>query len=224
MIKFLKYLFKKDGKTMVLHILMSFLLCLVYPHIFKPDSSILFISSFTSLLIFFNIFVFTRSLSIMIKDFYSNERYFIFSLPIKKFNIVLSKVIYSTIYNSLIYISALSATIFNSKEILLELLKINTLKSGITVILSTSLTIFCFISLIYLVIVISKILFNSSKATSASIFLTISLSLVVIFHYNFYYYDFYLLNSTILLHLICIITGLILCYISGYLLKEKVDL
>ena len=223
MIKFLKYLFKKDGKTMALHILISFLLCLVYPHIFKPDSSILFISSFTSLLIFFNIFVFTRSLSIMIKDFYSNERYFIFSLPIKKFNIVLSKVIYSTIYNSLIYISALATIVFNNNT-LLELLKIDTLKSGITVILSTSLTIFCFISLIYLVIVISKILFNSSKATSASIFLTISLSLVVIFHYNFYYYDFYLLNSTILLHLICIITGLILCYISGYLLKEKVDL
>lgn len=218
MIKFLKYLFKKDGKTMALHILMSFLLCLVYPHIFKPDSSILFISSFTSLLIFFNIFVFTRSLSIMIKDFYSNERYFIFSLPIKKFNIVLSKVIYSTIYNSLIYISALATVVFNNNT-LLELLKIDTLKSGITVILSTSLTIFCFISLIYLVIVISKILFNSSKATSASIFLTISLSLVGIFNY-----DFYLLNSTILLHLICIITGLILCYISGYLLKEKVDL
>lgn len=218
MIKFLKYLFKKDGKTMVLHILMSFLLCLVYPHIFKPDSSILFISSFTSLLIFFNIFVFTRSLSIMIKDFYSNERYFIFSLPIKKFNIVLSKVIYSTIYNSLIYISALATVIFNNNT-LSELLKIDTLKSGITVILSTSITIFCFISLIYLVIVISKILFNSSKATSASIFLTISLSLVVIFNY-----DFYLLNSTILLNLICIIIGLILCYISGYLLKEKVDL
>ena len=222
MIKFLKYLFKKDGKTMALHILMSFLLCLVYPHIFKPDSSILFISSFTSLLIFFNIFVFTRSLSIMIKDFYSNERYFIFSLPIKKFNIVLSKVIYSTIYNSLIYISALATVIFNNNT-LLELLKIDTLKSGITVILSTSITIFCFISLIYLVIVISKILFNSSKATSASIFLTISLSLVAIFHYNFYYYDFYLLNN-ILLHLIYLITGLILCYISGYLLKEKVDL
>ena len=218
MIKFLKYLFKKDGKTMALHILMSFLLCLVYPHIFKPDSSILFISSFTSLLIFFNIFVFTRSLSIMIKDFYSNERYFIFSLPIKKFNIVLSKVIYSTIYNSLIYISALATVVFNNNT-LLELLKIDTLKLGITVILSTSVTIFCFISLIYLVIVISKILFNSSKATSASIFLTISLSLVGIFNY-----DFYLLNSTILLHLICIITGLILCYISGYLLKEKVDL
>lgn len=222
MIKFLKYLFKKDGKTMALHILMSFLLCLVYPHIFKPDSSILFISSFTSLLIFFNIFVFTRSLSIMIKDFYSNERYFIFSLPIKKFNIVLSKVIYSTIYNSLIYISALATVIFNNNT-LLELLKIDTLKSGITVILSTSITIFCFVSLIYLVIVISKILFNSSKATSASIFLTISLSLVVIFHYNFYYYDFYSLNN-ILLHLIYLITGLILCYISGYLLKEKVDL
>lgn len=218
MIKFLKYLFKKDGKTMALHILMSFLLCLVYPHIFKPDSSILFISSFTSLLIFFNIFVFTRSLSIMIKDFYSNERYFIFSLPIKKFNIVLSKVIYSTIYNSLIYISALSTVVFNNNT-LSELLKIDTLKSGITVILSTSITIFCFISLIYLVIVISKILFNSSKATSASIFLTISLSLVGIFNY-----DFYLLNSTILLNLICIIIGLILCYISGYLLKEKVDL
>ena len=218
MIKFLKYLFKKDGKTMALHILMSFLLCLVYPHIFKPDSSILFISSFTSLLIFFNIFVFTRSLSIMIKDFYSNERYFIFSLPIKKFNIVLSKVIYSTIYNSLIYISALTTVIFNNNT-LSELLKIDTLKSGITVILSTSITIFCFISLIYLVIVISKILFNSSKATSASIFLTISLSLVGIFNY-----DFYLLNSTILLNLICIIIGLILCYISGYLLKEKVDL
>lgn len=218
MIKFLKYLFKKDGKTMALHILMSFLLCLVYPHIFKPDSSILFISSFTSLLIFFNIFVFTRSLSIMIKDFYSNERYFIFSLPIKKFNIVLSKVIYSTVYNSLIYISALATVVFNNNT-LLELLKIDTLKSGITVILSTSITIFCFISLIYLVIVISKILFNSSKATSASIFLTISLSLVVIFNY-----DFYLLNSTILLNLICIIIGLILCYISGYLLKEKVDL
>ena len=222
MIKFLKYLFKKDGKTMALHILMSFLLCLGYPHIFKPDSSILFISSFTSLLIFFNIFVFTRSLSIMIKDFYSNERYFIFSLPIKKFNIVLSKVIYSTIYNSLIYISALATVIFNNNT-LLELLKIDTLKSGITVILSTSITIFCFISLIYLVIVISKILFNSSKATSASIFLTISLSLVAIFHYNFYYYDFYSLNN-ILLHLIYLITGLILCYISGYLLKEKVDL
>ena len=218
MIKFLKYLFKKDGKTMALHILMSFLLCLVYPHIFKPNSSILFISSFTSLLIFFNIFVFTRSLSIMIKDFYSNERYFIFSLPIKKFNIVLSKVIYSTIYNSLIYISALATVIFNNNT-LSELLKIDTLKSGITVILSTSITIFCFISLIYLVIVISKILFNSSKATSASIFLTISLSLVGIFNY-----DFYLLNSTILLNLICIIIGLILCYISGYLLKEKVDL
>ena len=218
MIKFLKYLFKKDGKTMVLHILMSFLLCLVYPHIFKPDSSILFISSFTSLLIFFNIFVFTRSLSIMIKDFYSNERYFIFSLPIKKFNIVLSKMIYSTIYNSLIYISALATVIFNNNT-LSELLKIDTLKSGITVILSTSITIFCFISLIYLVIVISKILFNSSKATSASIFLTISLSLVLLFNY-----DFYLLNSTILLNLICIIIGLILCYISGYLLKEKVDL
>lgn len=218
MIKFLKYLFKKDGKTMALHILMSFLLCLVYPHIFKPDSSILFISSFTSLLIFFNIFVFTRSLSIMIKDFYSNERYFIFSLPIKKFNIILSKVIYSTIYNSLIYISALATVVFNNNT-LLELLKIDTLKSGITVILSTSITIFCFISLIYLVIVISKILFNSSKATSASIFLTISLSLVGIFNY-----DFYLLNSTILLNLICIIIGLILCYISGYLLKEKVDL
>lgn len=223
MIKFLKYLFKKDGKTMALHILMSFLLCLVYPHIFKPDSSILFISSFTSLLIFFNIFVFTRSLSIMIKDFYSNERYFIFSLPIKKFNIVLSKVIYSTIYNSLIYISALATVVFNNNT-LLELLKIDTLKLGITVILSTSVTIFCFISLIYLVIVISKILFNSSKATSASIFLTISLSLVVIFHYDFYYYGFYLLNSPILLHLIHLITGLILCYISGYLLKEKVDL
>ena len=222
MIKFLKYLFKKDGKTMALHILMSFLLCLVYPHIFKPDSSILFISSFTSLLIFFNIFVFTRSLSIMIKDFYSNERYFIFSLPIKKFNIVLSKVIYSTIYNSLIYISALATVVFNNNT-LLELLKIDTLKSGITVILSTSITIFCFISLIYLVIVISKILFNSSKATSASIFLTISLSLVVIFHYNFYYYDFYSLNN-ILLHLIYLTIGLILCYISGYLLKEKVDL
>ena len=218
MIKFLKYLFKKDGKTMALHILMSFLLCLVYPHIFKPDSSVLFISSFTSLLIFFNIFVFTRSLSIMIKDFYSNERYFIFSLPIKKFNIVLSKVIYSTIYNSLIYISALATVVFNNNT-LLELLKIDTLKLGITVILSTSVTIFCFISLIYLVIVISKILFNSSKATSASIFLTISLSLVGIFNY-----DFYLLNSTILLNLICIIIGLILCYISGYLLKEKVDL
>lgn len=222
MIKFLKYLFKKDGKTMALHILMSFLLCLVYPHIFKPDSSILFISSFTSLLIFFNIFVFTRSLSIMIKDFYSNERYFIFSLPIKKFNIILSKVIYSTIYNSLIYISALATVVFNNNT-LLELLKIDTLKSGITVILSTSITIFCFISLIYLVIVISKILFNSSKATSASIFLTISLSLVVIFHYNFYYYDFYSLNN-ILLHLIYLTIGLILCYISGYLLKEKVDL
>lgn len=218
MIKFLKYLFKKDGKTMTLHILISFLLCLVYPHIFKPYSNILFISSFTSLLIFFNIFIFTRSLSIMIKDFYSNERYFIFSLPIKKFNIVLSKVIYSTIYNSLIYISALSTVIFNNNT-LLELLKIDTLKLGITVILSTSITIFCFISLIYLVIVISKILFNSSKATSASIFLTISLSLVLIFNY-----DFYLLNGTILLHLIYIITGLILCYISGYLLKEKVDL
>ena len=218
MIKFLKYLFKKNGKTMALHILISFLLCLVYPHIFKPDSSILFISSFTSLLIFFNIFIFTRSLSIMIKDFYSNERYFIFSLPIKKFNIVLSKVIYSTIYNSLIYISALATVVFNNNT-LLELLKIDTLKSGITVILSTSITIFCFISLIYLVIVISKILFNSSKATSASIFLTISLSLVGIFNY-----DFYLLNSTILLNLICIIIGLILCYISGYLLKEKVDL
>lgn len=218
MIKFLKYLFKKDGKTMALRILISFLLCLVYPHIFKPDSNILFISSFTSLLIFFNIFVFTRSLSIMIKDFYSNERYFIFSLPIKKFNIVLSKVIYSTIYNSLIYISALATVVFNNNT-LLELLKIDTLKLGITVILSTSVTIFCFISLIYLVIVISKILFNSSKATSASIFLTISLSLVGIFNY-----DFYLLNSTILLNLICIIIGLILCYISGYLLKEKVDL
>ena len=218
MSKFLKYWFKKDGNTMALHILMSFLLCLVYPHIFKPDSSILFISSFTSLLIFFNIFVFTRSLSIMIKDFYSNERYFIFSLPIKKFNIVLSKVIYSTIYNSLIYISALATVVFNNNT-LLELLKIDTLKLGITVILSTSVTIFCFISLIYLVIVISKILFNSSKATSASIFLTISLSLVGIFNY-----DFYLLNSTILLNLICIIIGLILCYISGYLLKEKVDL
>ena len=218
MIKFLKYLFKKDGKTMALHILISFLLCLVYPHIFKPYSSILFISSFTSLLIFFNIFIFTRSLSIMIKDFYSNERYFIFSLPIKKFNIVLSKVIYSTIYNSLIYISALATIVFNNNT-LLELLKIDTLKSGIIVILSTSITIFCFISLIYLVIVISKILFNSSKATSASIFLTIPLSLVLIFNY-----DFYLLNGTILLHLIYIITGLILCYISGYLLKEKVDL
>ena len=218
MIKFLKYLFKKGGKTMALHILISFLLCLVYPHIFKPYSSILFISSFTSLLIFFNIFIFTRSLSIMIKDFYSNERYFIFSLPIKKFNIVLSKVIYSTIYNSLIYISALATIVFNNNT-LLELLKIDTLKSGIIVILSTSITIFCFISLIYLVIVISKILFNSSKATSASIFLTISLSLVLLFNY-----DFYLLNGTILLHLICIITGLILCYISGYLLKEKVDL
>ena len=154
----------------------------------------------------------------MIKDFYSNERYFIFSLPIKKFNIVLSKVIYSTIYNSLIYISALATIVFNNNT-LLELLKIDTLKSGITVILSTSITIFCFISLIYLVIVISKILFNSSKATSASIFLTIPLSLVLIFNY-----DFYLLNGTILLHLIYIITGLILCYISGYLLKEKVDL
>lgn len=218
MIKFLKYLFKKDGKTMALHILISFLLCLVSPHIFKPYSSILFISSFTSLLISFNIFIFTRSLSIMIKDFYSNERYFIFSLPIKKFNIVLSKVIYSTIYNSLIYISALATIVFNNNT-LLELLKIDTLKSGITVILSTSITIFCFISLIYLVIVISKILFNSSKATSASIFLTIPLSLVLIFNY-----DFYLLNGTILLHLIYIITGLILCYISGYLLKEKVDL
>ena len=218
MIKFLKYLFKKDGKTMALHILISFLLCLVYPHIFKPYSSILFISSFTSLLIFFNIFIFTRSLSIIIKDFYSNERYFIFSLPIKKFNIVLSKVIYSTIYNSLICISALATIVLNNNT-LLELLKIDTLKSGITVILSISLTIFCFISLIYLVIVISKILFNSSKATSASIFFTIQLSLAVIFNY-----DFYLLNSTILLHLICIITGLILCYISGYLLKEKVDL
>ena len=211
MIKFLKYLFKKGGKTMALHILMSFLLCLVYPHIFKPDSSILFISSFTSLLIFFNIFVFTRSLSIMIKDFYSNERYFIFSLPIKKFNIVLSKVIYSTIYNTLVYISALSALVsFNNA--LFELS--NPLKLSITVIISTSITIFCFISLIYLVIVISKILFNSSKATSASIFLTISLGFASIFHF-----DFYLLNN-----ITCLITGLILCCISGYLLKEKVDL
>ncbi|MGP1495028.1 MAG: hypothetical protein ACTTIS_06665, partial [Streptobacillus sp.] len=134
------------------------------------------------------------------------------------FNIVLSKVIYSTIYNSLICISALATIVLNNNT-LLELLKIDTLKSGITVILSISLTIFCFISLIYLVIVISKILFNSSKATSASIFFTIQLSLAVIFNY-----DFYLLNSTILLHLICLITGLILCYISGYLLKEKVDL
>lgn len=214
MIKFLKYLFKKDGKTMMFHILISFILCLGFPHLFAQEIYALFGYSYISLLLFFNIFVFTRSLSIMIKDFYSNERYFIFSLPIKRIKIVLSKVIYSTIYNSLIYISALSATIFNSKEILLELLKINTLKSGITVILSTSLTIFCFISLIYLVIVISKILFNSSKATSASIFLTISLSLSIIFNY-----ELYSLNRIIYL-----ITGLILCCISGYLLKEKVDL
>lgn len=211
MIKFLKYLFKKDGKTMIFHILISFILCLVFPHLFYSEISPLFTTSYISLLLFFNIFVFTRSLSIMIKDFYSNERYFIFSLPIKKFNIVLSKVIYSTIYNTLVYISALSALVsFNNA--LFELS--NPLKLSITVIISTSITIFCFISLIYLVIVISKILFNSSKATSASIFLTISLGFASIFHF-----DFYLLNN-----ITCLITGLILCCISGYLLKEKVDL
>ena len=211
MIKFLKYLFKKDGKTMIFHILISFILCLVFPHLFEQEINALFGYSYISLLLFFNIFVFTRSLSIMIKDFYSNERYFIFSLPIKKFNIVLSKVIYSTIYNTLVYISALSALVsFNNA--LFELS--NPLKLSITVIISTSITIFCFISLIYLVIIISKILFNSSKATSASIFLTISLSLSIIFNYKLY-----LLNSIIYL-----ITGLILCCISGYLLKEKVDL
>ena len=211
MIKFLKYLFKKDGKTMIFHILISFILCLVFPHLFYSEISPLFTTSYISLLLFFNIFVFTRSLSIMIKDFYSNERYFIFSLPIKKFNIVLSKVIYSTIYNTLVYISALSALVsFNN--VLFELS--NPLKLSITVIISTSITIFCFISLIYLVIVISKILFNSSKATSASIFLTISLGFASIFHF-----DFYLLNN-----ITCLITGLILCCISGYLLKEKVDL
>ena len=213
MIKFLKYLFKKDGKTMMFHILISFILCLVFPHLFYSEISPLFTTSYISLLLFFNIFVFTRSLSIMIKDFYSNERYFIFSLPIKKIKIVLSKVIYSTIYNTLMYISALSVLVFYDNE-LLELLKADTLKSSITVITSTSITIFCFISLIYLVIIISKILFNSSKATSASIFLTISLSLSIIFNYKLY-----LLNSIIYL-----ITGLILCCISGYLLKEKVDL
>ena len=213
MIKFLKYLFKKDGKTMMFHILISFILCLVFPHLFEQEINALFGYSYISLLLFFNIFVFTRSLSIMIKDFYSNERYFIFSLPIKKIKIVLSKVIYSTIYNTLMYISALSALVFYDNE-LLELLKADTLKSSITVITSTSITIFCFISLIYLVIIISKILFNSSKATSASIFLTISLSLSIIFNYKLY-----LLNSIIYL-----ITGLILCCISGYLLKEKVDL
>lgn len=211
MIKFLKYLFKKDGKTMIFHILISFILCLVFPHLFYSEISPLFTTSYISLLLFFNIFVFTRSLSIMIKDFYSNERYFIFSLPIKKFNIVLSKVIYSTIYNTLVYISALSALVsFNNA--LFELS--NPLKLSITVIISTSITIFCFISLIYLVIIISKILFNSSKATSASIFLTISLGFASIFHF-----DFYLLNN-----ITCLITGLILCCISGYLLKEKVDL
>lgn len=211
MIKFLKYLFKKDGKTMIFHILISFILCLVFPHLFYSEISPLFTTSYISLLLFFNIFVFTRSLSIMIKDFYSNERYFIFSLPIKKFNIVLSKVIYSTIYNTLVYISALSALVsFNNA--LFELS--NPLKLSITVIISTSITIFCFISLIYLVIVISKILFNSSKATSASIFLTISLGLSIIFNY-----ELYSLNRIIYL-----ITGLILCCISGYLLKEKVDL
>ena len=213
MIKFLKYLFKKDGKTMMFHILISFILCLVFPHLFEQEINALFGYSYISLLLFFNIFVFTRSLSIMIKDFYSNERYFIFSLPIKKIKIVLSKVIYSTIYNTLMYISALSALVFYDNE-LLELLKADTLKSSITVITSTSITIFCFISLIYLVIIISKILFNSSKATSASIFLTISLGFASIFHF-----DFYLLNN-----ITCLITGLILCCISGYLLKEKVDL
>ena len=111
------------------------------------------------------------------------------------------------------YISALSALVFYDNG-LLESLKTDTLNSSITVIISTSTTIFAFISLIYLVIIISKILFNSSKATSASIFLTISLSLSIIFNY-----ELYSLNRIIYL-----ITGLILCCISGYLLKEKVDL
>lgn len=213
MIKFLKYLFKKDGKTMMFHILISFILCLGFPHLFAQEIYALFGYSYISLLLFFNIFVFTRSLSIMIKDFYSNERYFIFSLPIKRIKIVLSKVIYSTIYNTLMYISALSALVFYDNG-LLESLKTDTLNSSITVIISTSTTIFAFISLIYLVIIISKILFNSSKATSASIFLTISLSLSIIFNY-----ELYSLNRIIYL-----ITGLILCCISGYLLKEKVDL
>jgi len=213
MIKFLKYLFKKDGKTMMFHILISFILCLGFPHLFAQEIYALFGYSYISLLLFFNIFVFTRSLSIMIKDFYSNERYFIFSLPIKRIKIVLSKVIYSNIYNTLMYISALSALVFYDNG-LLESLKTDTLNSSITVIISTSTTIFAFISLIYLVIIISKILFNSSKATSASIFLTISLSLSIIFNY-----ELYSLNRIIYL-----ITGLILCCISGYLLKEKVDL
>ena len=213
MIKFLKYLFKKDGKTMMFHILISFILCLGFPHLFAQEIYALFGYSYISLLLFFNIFVFTRSLSIMIKDFYSNERYFIFSPPIKRIKIVLSKVIYSTIYNTLMYISALSALVFYDNG-LLESLKTDTLNSSITVIISTSTTIFAFISLIYLVIIISKILFNSSKATSASIFLTISLSLSIIFNY-----ELYSLNRIIYL-----ITGLILCCISGYLLKEKVDL
>ncbi len=228
MIKYFKYILKKDYKTLFSSALLLIFLILFTCFLNKEHNNK---PIFASLIIFsmgYVFFIAYRCIALLTKDLYSNEKYFTFTLPISKVGIAFGKYLYALLYIIVMQISILIIIFLTSYN---RMMASNVdIKNHIIIPSLTFITFFILLySVYYVLLVTGKILLKNEKIAKAfavtlsiviiSIIINIVTNLLFDRPYNPEVYRL----AYIILTLVYTITSIILTGISGILLEKYLD-
>lgn len=159
MIKYFIYELKKDIKTLLFTNILLIILIGGLPYNTKYETLGVGISLLVSAYILFLIY---RCINLLVDDLFSNKRFFIFSLPISKENIVLGKYLYAIFYilTTLValFISALILQLRSNNDFAYS----NIFEGALSAFAASIL----FYSFIYFMMSLGKILFNSKHKST----------------------------------------------------------
>ncbi len=227
MIKYFKYILKKDYKTLFSSALLLIFLILFTCFLNKEhNNKPIFVSLIFSMGYVF--FIAYRCIALLTKDLYSNEKYFTFTLPISKVGIAFGKYLYALLYIIVMQISILIIIFLTSYN---RMMASNVdIKNQIIIPSLTFITFFIRLySVYYVLLVTGKILLKNEKIAKAfavtlsiviiSIIINIVTNLLFDRPYNPEVYRL----AYIILTLVYTITSIILTGISGILLEKYLD-
>lgn len=207
MIKYFNYLLKKNINLIILEMFFSIIFFDITVNKTFNYFNDYFLGFLFTIIVFLVIIFLSFSIlsNILINDLFSNEKYFIYSLPINSIYIVFSKVLLCFLYifiNSLLF-STLGFFKYGNTIDFIELIR-------------TIPHIFFYLSITYFFIIIYRILLNSKNA----LYILVSISIILFS----YFYSNLLLYSLYINSFIIFIFSIFTIYISAKLIDKKLDI
>ncbi|WP_067139779.1 hypothetical protein [Oceanivirga salmonicida] len=219
MLKYFIYQLKNNYKILVVNLLVVVSLTQIITE-YDNGTTIISLDAITLLLIpgaillgLSVMFSFYKAYDIIVGDLFRNTGYFTYTLPIKSYKILFSKILFALFYMNTILVAISIQTALNFRVDFLNIL--NLIKDGISPMVIININVFMFLSFIIIMFVFVKVYINSRFyailiTTITAIIMTTFIDIMI------YNYD---VKSIIAIALSCIFV-----LISGRLLDKKLDM